>query len=70
MAEDGSVLIKILADASEFEKSLSGIAGKGASLIGKGFAAAEGAIVAAGAASTRVGMDFESSMSQVAATMA
>lgn len=69
MAEDGSVLIKILGDASEFEKSLNGIAGKGASLIGKGFAAAEGAIVAAGAASVKVGADFESSMSQVAATM-
>ena len=69
VAEDGSVLIKILGDASEFEKSLNGIAGKGASLIGKGFAAAEGAIVAAGAASVKVGADFESSMSQVAATM-
>lgn len=69
MAEDGSVLIKILGDASEFEKSLNWIAGKGASLIGKGFAAAEGAIVAAGAASVKVGADFESSMSQVAATM-
>lgn len=69
VAEDGSVLIKILGDASEFEKSLNGIAGKGASLIGKGFAAAEGAIIAAGAASVKVGADFESSMSQVAATM-
>ena len=69
MAEDGSVLIKILGDASEFEKSLDGIAGKGAALLGKGFAAVTAGITAAGAASVKVGMNFESSMSQVAATM-
>lgn len=69
MAADGSVLIEIIGDASKFTGTLNNISRKGSALIGKGFAAATAAITTAGAASINVGMSFESSMSQVAATM-
>ena len=83
MANDGSVVIGIDGDSSGFKKELSGIGGVAKSAlsgmgniaktamvgVGTAIGAVTTAVGAIGTASAKVGMDFESSMSQVAATM-
>lgn len=55
--------------ADSMGNALVGGLGKAAQLAGGAIAAASGAVVAFGASSIKTGMDFDSSMSQVAATM-
>ena len=65
MAEDGSVVIKISGDAKPFRKTLGGLAKVSTAAI----AGAGSALAGLGAYAVKVGSEFESSMSQVAATM-
>ena len=72
MASDGKLIFDTKIDDSGFKQGLGklkGIAGKGASLITKSIAGVTTALVATGAAAAKVGSEFESGMSQVAATM-
>lgn len=72
MANDGSVVIGTELDESGFSNGLKGlgnIAVKGLSAVGYGIGAATGAALAFGKASVDAGMNFDASMSQVAATM-
>lgn len=69
---DGSIVIDTRVDTSGAQgniNELNSIAQKGLSGINKSFLAMTATIAGIGAASFAVGMDFESSMSQVAATM-
>ena len=72
MANDGSVIIDIEGDSSKFKSALSGL-GSIASTALKGVTTAVAAVTTAVAgvatAAVKVGSGFESSMSQVAATM-
>ena len=72
MANDGSVIIDIEGDSSKFKSALSGL-GSIASTALKGVTTAIAAVTTAVAgvatAAVKVGSSFESSMSQVAATM-
>lgn len=72
MANDGSVIIDIEGDSSKFKSALSGL-GSIASTALKGVTTAVAAVTTAVAgvatAAVKVGSSFESSMSQVAATM-
>ena len=65
MAEDGSVVIKISGDDSPFRKTLGSLAKASTAAI----AGAGSALAGLGAYTVKVGSEFESSMSQVAATM-
>lgn len=65
MAEDGSVVIKISGDDKPFRKTLGGLAKVSTAAIAGAGSALEGL----GAYAVKVGSEFESSMSQVAATM-
>ena len=65
MAEDGSVVIKISGDDSPFRKTLGSLAKASTAAI----AGAGSALAGLGAYAVKVGSEFESSMSQVAATM-
>ena len=65
MAEDGSVVIKISGDDKPFRKTLGGLAKVSTAAI----AGAGSALAGLGAYAVKVGSEFESSMSQVAATM-
>lgn len=69
---DGSIIIDILANSEPLQKGLSslgGIAGTAMKAVTGAIATASTAIIGIGTASTGVGMKFEASMSQVAATM-
>ena len=72
MANDGSVIIDIEGDSSKFKSALSGL-GSIASTALKGVtttvAAVTTAVAGVATAAVKVGSSFESSMSQVAATM-
>lgn len=65
MAEDGSVVIKISGDDKPFRKTLGSLAKVSTAAI----AGAGSALAGLGAYAVKVGSEFESSMSQVAATM-
>ena len=65
LAEDGSVVIKISGDDKPFRKTLGGLAKVSTAAI----AGAGSALAGLGAYAVKVGSEFESSMSQVAATM-
>lgn len=65
MAEDGSVVIKIFGDDNPFRKTLGSLAKASTAAI----AGAGSALAGLGAYAVKVGSEFESSMSQVAATM-
>lgn len=65
MAEDGSVVIKISGDDKPFRKTLGSLAKVSTAAI----AGAGSALSGLGAYAVKVGSEFESSMSQVAATM-
>ncbi len=65
LAEDGSVVIKISGDDSPFRKTLGSLAKASTAAI----AGAGSALAGLGAYAVKVGSEFESSMSQVAATM-
>ena len=72
MANDGSVVIGTELDDSGFRSGLQGLGGvaiKGLSLVGTAIGAGVAATVALGKASVETGMQFDSAMSQVAATM-
>lgn len=67
---DGSVVIKIDGDDSGFERALNGIGGiaqKAGKLAATAFAGTGAALTVAAGAALRVGMNFEASMSNVAA---
>lgn len=69
---DGSVIIDSKLDSSGFEKSLKGlgsIASKGLAVTTKAIGAVSTGLIALGGYATKVGSEFEASMSQVAATM-
>lgn len=66
---DGSVIIDTELDESGLLKGLSNLSSTVIDGVTKALKAATGAIVALGAYSVKVGSDFESSMSQVGATM-
>lgn len=72
MANDGSVIIDIEGDSSKFKQALSGLGGIASTAL-KGVTTAVAAVTTAVAgvatAAVKVGSGFESSMSQVAATM-
>ena len=72
MANDGSVIIDIEGDSSKFKDALSGLGGIASTAL-KGVTTAVAAVTTAVAgvatAAVKVGSGFESSMSQVAATM-
>lgn len=66
------LVAKLSLDTSEYEGKLSGISasvGKIGKFVASGVAAGTAAVTAFGGASVKTGMDFDSSMSQVAATM-
>lgn len=65
LAEDGSVVIKISGDDKPFRKTLGSLAKVSTAAI----AGAGSALAGLGAYAVKVGSEFESSMSQVAATM-
>lgn len=65
MAEDGSVVIKISGDDKPFRKTLGSLAKVSTAAI----AGAGSALAGLGTYAVKVGSEFESSMSQVAATM-
>lgn len=65
MAENGSVVIKIFGDDNPFRKTLGSLAKASTAAI----AGAGSALAGLGAYAVKVGSEFESSMSQVAATM-
>lgn len=67
MPEDGSVLIKIIGDASEFTDTLNGIAKKGAKFAAVGVAAVGTAAVAATGAFLSVGDQYNQSVNQISA---
>ncbi|MEG1287617.1 MAG: phage tail tape measure protein [Clostridium sp.] len=72
MAADGTIIIDTRVDTSGADNDLnrlSGLASKGLSGLNKAFLGVTTAVGGVGLASIKVGMDFESSMSQVAATM-
>ena len=76
MLDLGELLLHIRADTSEAEKSVGSIGstiqsglGTAATAVAGAVAAATAAVVAFGTASVKTGMDFDSAMSQVAATM-
>ena len=72
MAADGSVVIEIIGDDKEFKStlgSLGTVAGSALKGAATAVAAATTAVGGLAAASMKVGSNFESSMSQVAATM-
>lgn len=72
MAADGSVVIDIIGDDKEFKStlgSLGTVAGSALKGAATAVAAATTAVGGLAAASVKVGSNFESSMSQVAATM-
>lgn len=72
MAADGSVVIEIIGDDKEFKStlgSLGTVAGSALKGAATAVAAATTAVGGLAAASVKVGSSFESSMSQVAATM-
>lgn len=72
MAADGSVVIEIIGDDKEFKStlgSLGTVAGGALKGAATAVAAATTAVGGLAAASVKVGSNFESSMSQVAATM-
>lgn len=72
MAADGSVKIEIKGDSSDFEAKLSklgDIAGTAMKGVVTAVTAATTAVAGMAAAAVNVGSGFESSMSQVAATM-
>lgn len=72
MAADGSVVIEIIGDDKEFKStlgSLGTVAGSALKGAATAVAAATTAVGGLAAASIKVGSNFESSMSQVAATM-
>lgn len=72
MAADGSVVIEIIGDDKEFKStlgSLGTVAGSALKGAATAVAAATTAVSGLAAASVKVGSNFESSMSQVAATM-
>lgn len=69
MAADGSVIIEILGDSKEFAKTLSSIAGGAVKGLTTAIAGVSTALGGVTAAAIKVGSEFESSMSQVAATM-
>ena len=72
MAADGSVVIEIIGDDKEFKStlgSLGTVAGSALKGAATAVAAATTAVGGLAAASVKVGSNFESSMSQVAATM-
>ena len=69
---DGSVIIDIMGDSSAFQKTLGGLgslAGGALKGVGTAVGAATAAVGGLAAAAIKVGSGFESSMSQVAATM-
>ena len=69
---DGTVVIDTDLDSTGFEKGiekLKGTASKGAKLATTGIAAVGSTLLGLGGYAAKVGSDFESSMSQVAATM-
>lgn len=69
---DGSVIIDSKLDSSGFEKGLKGlgsIASKGLAVTTKAIGAVSTGLIALGGYATKVGSEFEASMSQVAATM-
>ena len=69
---DGSVIIDIKGDSSAFQKTLGGLgslAGGALKGVGTAVGAATAAVGGLAAAAIKVGSGFESSMSQVAATM-
>ena len=71
-AYDGYLVFNTQLEHQEFErgvKSLSDIASKGAKIVAGVFAATAGTVTALGGAAVKVGMEFETAMSQVAATM-
>lgn len=72
MANDGSVVIDIEGDSSKFKEALSGLGGIASTAL-KGvttaITAVTTAVVGVTTAAVKVGSSFESSMSQVAATM-
>lgn len=67
MPEDGSVLIKIIGDASEFTDTLNGIAKKGAKFAAVGVAAVGTAAVAATGAFLSMGDQYNQSVNQISA---
>lgn len=72
MAADGSVVIEIIGDDKEFKSTLGSLGTVAGSALKGAATAVAAATTAAGglaAASVKVGSNFESSMSQVAATM-
>ena len=72
MAFDGTLKFDTKIDQSGFESGLSkigSIAQKGLKIVGAAFTATETAVLAFGKKSIEAGMQFDSSMSQVAATM-
>ena len=72
MAADGSVVIDIEGNAEKFKSALGKLGGVAGTALKGVTAAVSGVVTAVGgiaAASIKVGSDFESSMSQVAATM-
>lgn len=76
MAADGSVVIEILGDADDITSKLKGVANGAVNGLKTAFVGVTAAIGAASAAvggfaasSVKVGMSFDSSMAQVAATM-
>ena len=69
---DGSVIIDSKLDSSGLEKGLQGLGGiaqKGLGAVSAGIAAVSAGLTAAGGYAAKVGMSFDSAMSQVAATM-
>lgn len=69
---DGSIVIDTALDQSGIEKgikSLGSIASKGMKVVTTAIGTASAVVTGIGTAATKVGMSFESSMSQVAATM-
>lgn len=69
MAADGSVVIEIIGDAKKFISTLGELSGSAVKGLTTAVTAATTAVGGLAAASVKVGSGFESSMSQVAATM-
>lgn len=69
---DGSVIIDSKLDSSGFEKGLKGlgsVASKGLAATTKAIGAVSAGIVALGGYATKVGSEFEASMSQLGSVM-
>lgn len=72
MASDGKLVFETKIDDAGFKQGLGklkGIAGKGAAAVATAVAGVQTALVAAGGVAVKVGSEFQSGMSQVAATM-